>query len=442
MATRLTSLDACRGFVIVAMTFVNYLGGMPNVPHLLEHEAGGVDGFTLADLVFPSFLLLVGLSIPLAYDRRVQEQAAAPDGALRRGLLHITGRTLSLLLLGVAGVESGAYSAVGTGLQAHWWWLAFYLCLYLVWRRWSPSSRQRYGRLPDYLRWAGMAGMTALLVICRLDYGDGTGLVPIRTSWWGILGMIGWSFLPNALVWYLLARRWSARGRVSSLQAPLLAVFVGQVLLYTLWHAGKLGFLANEWLGIAELFGSHAALVMAGVIAGQVALEVQEGRRRLALWAGWALVLYGLGSLLRPWQVANKMDGTASWTLLTGAVALAGFWVCYAVIDLPPPAHGGWRRFLALPRWSATALLAPIGVNAMLAYFLPDVCRQVMNASAVSLCRDWGWGAEQGPLKLWNVFWPIGGQGGTMGLLNAALLAAFIAALTWFASRRGWVLKL
>src|SRR4051812_8165327 len=63
---RLTSLDAYRGFVILIMTWVNFIGEMPGIPAWLKHAPATQDGFTFPDLVFPGFLFIVGIAIPLA----------------------------------------------------------------------------------------------------------------------------------------------------------------------------------------------------------------------------------------------------------------------------------------------------------------------------------------------------------------------------------------
>src|SRR5262245_66316443 len=65
---RIDSVDALRGLTILLMVFVNDLG--PAAPAWMHHiQPPGADGMTLADVVFPAFLFLVGVSIPLAFER-------------------------------------------------------------------------------------------------------------------------------------------------------------------------------------------------------------------------------------------------------------------------------------------------------------------------------------------------------------------------------------
>src|SRR5271170_2060484 len=65
---RIASVDALRGLTILLMIFVNDLG--PGAPSWMHHiQPPNADGMTLADVVFPAFLFIVGISIPLALER-------------------------------------------------------------------------------------------------------------------------------------------------------------------------------------------------------------------------------------------------------------------------------------------------------------------------------------------------------------------------------------
>ena len=58
------SLDAFRGLTVVLMVIVNVQGSGDDAFSLLNHAPW--HGLTFADLVFPWFLFIVGLSAPLA----------------------------------------------------------------------------------------------------------------------------------------------------------------------------------------------------------------------------------------------------------------------------------------------------------------------------------------------------------------------------------------
>ncbi|MEX2569016.1 MAG: heparan-alpha-glucosaminide N-acetyltransferase domain-containing protein [Cyclobacteriaceae bacterium] len=72
--TRLISLDAMRGFTIAAMILVNYPGSWSHVyPPLLHAKWHGI---TLTDFIYPFFLFIVGVSIALAYTKRLEKGLA------------------------------------------------------------------------------------------------------------------------------------------------------------------------------------------------------------------------------------------------------------------------------------------------------------------------------------------------------------------------------
>ena len=63
---RISTIDILRALTMVLMIFVNDLWSLTNIPGWLGHVDAGVDGIGLADVVFPAFLFIVGLSIPQA----------------------------------------------------------------------------------------------------------------------------------------------------------------------------------------------------------------------------------------------------------------------------------------------------------------------------------------------------------------------------------------
>src|SRR3954454_14970585 len=104
-ASRITSIDALRGFVMFTMIFVNDLAGAPRklVPdwmvHFSDRHRGG-SGMTFVDLVFPAFLFIVGMSIPFALGSRLNK-----GEPIWKTLLHVLVRTVSLLALGILMVH-------------------------------------------------------------------------------------------------------------------------------------------------------------------------------------------------------------------------------------------------------------------------------------------------------------------------------------------------
>lgn len=87
---RLVSLDLLRGVAVIGMIIVNEMDGMERVgpvyPLLLHSNWNGL---TIADVVFPAFLFMVGVSIPVSFNDRKNADLA-----------RIFRRTVRLLILG------------------------------------------------------------------------------------------------------------------------------------------------------------------------------------------------------------------------------------------------------------------------------------------------------------------------------------------------------
>ena len=87
---RLISLDAFRGLTIAGMILVNNPGDWGHVYPPLRHAEW--HGWTPTDLVFPSFLFIVGVAIPLSLGKRIERgdsPAALFGKVLRRSLIIV-----------------------------------------------------------------------------------------------------------------------------------------------------------------------------------------------------------------------------------------------------------------------------------------------------------------------------------------------------------------
>lgn len=93
-ATRLTSLDAMRGFTIAAMILVNYPGSWKSIYQPLEHAEW--NGLTPTDLIFPFFLFIVGVSIALSFSKILEKKPSKKE--LYRKIIF---RALKIFAVGV-----------------------------------------------------------------------------------------------------------------------------------------------------------------------------------------------------------------------------------------------------------------------------------------------------------------------------------------------------
>ena len=90
---RLLALDVFRGITITAMILVNNPGSWQHIYAPMEHAVW--HGWTLTDLIFPFFIFIVGVAIPLSSSKQLAK--GQPRAlVLHQGLV----RSLKLILLG------------------------------------------------------------------------------------------------------------------------------------------------------------------------------------------------------------------------------------------------------------------------------------------------------------------------------------------------------
>lgn len=344
---RILSIDIVRGLTLLLMLFVNDLY-MPGVPAWLGHTEMNFDGMGLADWVFPSFLFMVGISIPYAIEAR--RRRGASDLKIAG---HILWRTLSLICIGVALLNAGRINPELTGITASTWRWLFFLFLFMLWNSYPRESR--YNLIFKILRAAGFIGIVVLLAIFRA----GTPEDPqwLVASWWGILGLIGWGYVVAALT--SLATRGSLIGAV-----VVWAVFFA---LNCISSAGL-----NDWatslrtiLGTV-LQGNTPMIVLTGLVTGTYLMRSQHDKRRKM----WTMVVAGVvsiaaGFVLRNWYIISKILATPSWGLICNGISLLVLAFVFYRTDIC-----GRTRF--------TSLLETTGRNSMTTYLAPSVVYMVI----------------------------------------------------------------
>lgn len=354
---RVLSVDVFRALTILGMIFVNELGQgfLRDVPAWLRHAPADVSAMTVADLVFPAFLFIVGLAIPLALDRR-----RAQGWPLHRVLRHIVGRTFGLLVLGVFMVNLPALDPAATGLSRPVFELLLYAGVILVLNRYPDAHGWRR------VLWLAVRGLgIVLLVLLARQYRGTTpdGPVWLRTQWWGILGLIGWAYLVSSLAY--LATRGAPAG--------LMGVLGLLVLLNIGDRCGALAAFqpVREYIFLGGHIGGHASLTVAGMLvavlmglggarAGGGSAAADRGGGGVASVFLLGLGLAAAGWLLDPLYGISKVKATPTWCLYSAALCTGLFLLLYFLVDR-------WR-------WRAWARpLQPVGANPLLAYILPDI---------------------------------------------------------------------
>jgi predicted acyltransferase len=404
---RLACLDAFRGFDILAMTFVNYIAGMTAIPFILRHAKADMDAYTLSDVVFPGFLFIVGVAIPLSLQKRIDQ-----GDSLLRILKRIVIRTAALVFLGVLMVNKEIFSAKATGISHELWFFLICIAVIALWTVYPRPENRRCRVLFLMARIAAASLLGFLLVILR-THTEGGGITWLQVPWWGILGLIGWVYLACSLL-YLLAKE--DRTALLGAMGLMIALFIG-------WRHGLLDFIGSptEALNIGIIFGSHGAIVTAGMVVGTLftprSAKMTATARLLFIGIFGAGLLVS-GYLFRPLHGFSKIRGTESYALATSGICCLLFMIFYWLMDV-----------IKARRWAS--FLQPIGANPLLAFLLPSMVDSLLDFASSIFKTD-----------VRHIFWPFWGRGGYAGMANALAMTGVILLLTWAMTRAKIILKL
>ncbi|WP_373522023.1 DUF5009 domain-containing protein [Aquiflexum sp.] len=297
---RVYSIDVFRAITMLLMIFVNDLWTLREIPEWLGHAPAKVDGMGLADVVFPAFLVIVGLSIPFAISKRIKKGESMIDT-----LKHILFRTMALLTMGVFHVNLENYNSADSVLSKPVWQILMTIAFFLIWLDYSSYLNKKRNNLLQ------ISGVLLLAVLAFL-YVGGTSENPMwmKFHWWGILGLIGWAYLIASLVYLAFREK--------------MAIYIFFFLFFLFFNsAEKLGWL--DFLNTIKPYfwisgnGSNPAFSMAGVVIGLYYKNyLSNGKfKNYGLVLGSSalgLILFGL--LTRPLWGVYKIGASPSWVAI------------------------------------------------------------------------------------------------------------------------------
>jgi len=351
---RIDSIDIFRAVTMFFMIFVNDLWTLSNVPQWLGHVKANVDGLGFADVIFPAFLFIVGLSIPLAINRRDQSK-----GGTVSIIKHIGVRTIALVVMGLFMVNYKYLNVDLVAIDKYLWKILMAVGIFLVWMHYRSITILSKKQVL-LLQLTGIA----LLATLAITYQGGETDNPqwMKIHWWGILGAIGWAYLISALLFLVIGQR-----------IVLLAVTVVLLHFFNVQEFGLIeGIPTIDFL----VSSSRYALVMSGVLATVIYLRLsQNGQQQWFLYILLALGAFSLiyGFLLKPyWGGISKIRVTPSFTGICSGVGFIGLAVFYIVVD----------KF-KFKKWAAP--IAPAGTNTLTCYLLPYIIYPVVALLALKL---------------------------------------------------------
>ncbi len=332
---RLMSLDVFRGATIAAMMLVNNPGSWDAIYKPLEHAPW--HGWTFTDLVFPFFLWIVGVAIPLSTGRRIEQ------GQSRMELFgHVLRRSAIIFGLGFF-LNSLMYFIDGSlfrdGLTA---WVQHY----------ATSVR--------------VPGVLQRIAVCYLI----ASVIFLRT---GVRGQVIWTVALLAVYWLLMmlvpvpgygAGILEKQGNFSQYVDSL--VLNGPVIGTHVYSGAK------TWdpEGTVSTIPAIATCLF-GILTGHVLRSKLIAEAKTSwIFAAGALLLF-TGAIMDAWLPINKNLWTSSYAVFMAGMAMVCFGTCYWLIDVQ-----GWRK------WAKP--FAIYGMNAITVFVLAGVLGRISLAIKVT----------------------------------------------------------
>ena len=344
-APRVISIDIFRGLTMAAMIFVNALASVPGLPWWTYHAHANEDVMTYVDMVFPFFLFIVGMSLPLSVAQRLKR-----DPSLPTLWLHIALRSASLIVLGLILANAEKVDPARTGMGGSLWALLGLLGAALYLNVYPPS--QRFPAYSKILRGIGFIGLVILFAIFRRTTHNGSAAW-IDPSYPEILGLIGFTYLAVAFL-YIPTRRWKWAPSLWFL--IMLGLCIASTAKWIVWP-NRLPIYFWPFNN-----GAMACIVLAGVVTSQIFLGKNQRpapKHAMTIAAGFALLISIAGWISTPLG-NSKIRATPTWSLYSVAAAVLMFLLLFWICDV--------RR-----QTSWAFLLRPAGANTLLTYLLPDL---------------------------------------------------------------------
>ncbi|WP_432220864.1 acyltransferase family protein [Flavobacterium sp. TMP13] len=382
MKDRIISVDVLRGFTVLMMTVVNNPGSWSYVYPILDHAKW--NGCTLADLVFPFFIFILGIAIPLAMPVKKDDSET---------VLKIVTRSLRIFCLGLF---------LSFFYKIQFFDLASYVPLLLI--RLSITALVGYALLGNFS--LNVKAISAVVIFCILVGLTFSGIEHFdNVRLLGVLQRIGIVYLIVSLLYVKTTIKWQI--------ILSLIILLGYWALMTFVNVPGVGYPNLEpatnfasWLDSVLLEGhmyvetktwdpegvlSTVPVIangLLGVLAGQLLNSKSLSKIKIAqIMAGTGVVLVCLGLL---WSVSfpiNKSIWSSSYVLFTSGIALFILSIIYYLIDIL--SHKKWTTFFVV--W---------GVNPMIVFFLSGILPRAFtmikvqnpdNAGAVINIREYAY---------------------------------------------------
>ena len=311
---RILVIDIFRALTMFFMIFVNDLWTLTEVPKWLKHTAASEDGMGFSDIIFPIFLFIVGLSVPLAIGVRLKKKD--PHFKI---ITHILYRSFALLVMGIFMVNSESIFDANMPFNQYVWKLLMAIGIYLIWLH--------YDTMPNLKKYKenilkGLGVLILLILAFVYEGGSAEEIVWLKPHWWGILGIIGWAYLFSSIFYLYLGKK-------------LLYVIIAFVILLFL-NIQENAFFKGLPSFTMVVSASNYSFVMAGILCTKLFKYFQEKEKQavfLYLLSGLGISFLAYGFLWRPQFIISKILATPSWAAICIGICFLSYVFFFVLIE-------------------------------------------------------------------------------------------------------------
>lgn len=342
---RIKSIDVFRGLCIILMIFINYGGGQY---WFFKHSVW--NGLTIADLVFPWFMWIMGLSLTISLQNKLRR--AVPRRTL---VFQVIRRTLLLIFLGIV-INSSKHNLTIAKLRL-------------------PGVLQRIGL--TYL----IVGMLEIIFTKRIEIDSISCVYDITQAWpqWLFVSMLVAihtciTFLvnvPGCGKGYLGPGGLDDGGSYFNCTGGAAGYIDRQVFGEHMYKhpACQRVYENNVYFDPEGILGTLTAVltVYLGVQAGRTLNTYQNVKAKSIRWIVWGCVTGLLGGALSTFSMnngpipVNKQLWSLSFVLVTGGMAFVILAFLFIIVDI-------------LRKWGGRPFFYP-GMNAIFLYVGHELLR-------------------------------------------------------------------
>ena len=333
---RFQSIDVFRAAIMFLMVFINEVSTVKNIPIWIPHATAMENSTGLVDIIFPAFIFIMGLSIPLSINNRIKQNDS--DYEIYN---YIFNRSAALIIMGFFQVNLEQYHPAFV-LPKAVWALITTISFFFIWLNYSETFNKTLKFILISTGWLLLIMMALLFKSV-----NSPGFLNMHTLWWGILGIIGWSYLTCGTLYFLFKK--------SFYSFIILFILFGSINIAL--HAGFL----NEQLWVIG-DASSVTLTTGGIICTMFytkTINIVKAKRVWILPTAFAVLFILFGFLLRSiTSEISKINSTPAWVFINLGLSILLFEVFIYLID-----KSGQKNLFKI--------ILPAGTSTLTCYMMP-----------------------------------------------------------------------